>query len=154
MSNLCVKLNVMLAIAATILGGMLIIREAPREHATTAQPAIASAQAQSTAATAADPSVAMDARLAAIDARLAAMERALAVMPAAAPTSAVIAPIDPQAAAAADRRVASMFPDARFDHAELIRFRAALGELPADQQVALAAAFSRAVNSDRLQSRM
>ncbi len=65
-----------------------------------------------------------------------------------------MAPIDPRIAAAADRRVSSMFPDGRFDHADLIRFRAALGELPAEQQAALAAAFSRAVNGDRLQSRM
>jgi hypothetical protein len=70
------------------------------------------------------------------------------------PNATTAAPIDPQTAAAADRRVAAMFPQGRFDHADLIRFRAALGELPAEQQAALAAAFSRAVNGDRLQSRM
>jgi hypothetical protein len=100
----------------------------------------------------------MDARLATIDARLAEIERALATASVAAPNArtaaTTAAPIDAQTAAAADRRVAAMFPQGRFDHADLIRFRAALGELPADQQAALAAAFSRAVNGDRLQSRM
>lgn len=150
MTNLSAKLNVVLAIAVAILGWKAFVPDAPRQ-----EPAIAS-QLAAPAPTppAAGPATAIDARLAAIDTRLAAMERALAAMPGAAPTDAPATPIDPQVAAAADRRLASMFPDARFDHAELAQFRAALGELPADQQAALAAAFSRAVNSDRLRSRM
>lgn len=160
MRDLSVKLNVVLAIAVAILGGKVFMGDAPRQ-----QPAIATSAAaavQPLRSAAAGPATAIDARLATIDARLAAIERALATASVAVPNArtaattaaTTAAPIDAQTAAAADRRVAAMFPQGRFDHADLIRFRAALGELPADQQAALAAAFSRAVNGDRLQSRM
>lgn len=152
MRDLSVKLNVVLAIAVAILGGKLFMGDAPRQQPAIAMSAAAAAQPLRTAA--AGPAGAIDARLTTIDARLAAIERALATASVAVPNATTAAPIDTQTAAAADRRVAAMFPQGRFDHADLIRFRAALGELPADQQAALAAAFSRAVNGDRLQSRM
>lgn len=152
MRDLSVKLNVVLAIAVAILGGKVFMGDAPRQ-----QPAIATSAAaavQPLRSAAAGPATAIDARLATIDARLAAIERALATASVAVANAPTATPIDTQTAAAADRRVAAMFPQGRFDHADLIRFRAALGELPAEQQAALAAAFSRAVNGDRLQSRM
>lgn len=154
MRDLSVKLNVVLAIAVAILGWKVLMGDAPRRQTAIAPSAAAAAPAQPPRSAAAGHAAAMDARLAAIDARLAEIERALATASVAAPDATTAAPIDPQAAAAADRRVAAMFPQGRFDHADLIRFRAALGELPAEQQAALAAAFSRAVNGDRLQSRM
>lgn len=152
MSHLSVKLNVVLAIAVAILCWKVFMGDAPQQRPATASPV--DAPVRPSLSDVAVSSGAIDARLAAIDARLAAMERAVATASVAAPNATTPASIDPQAAAAADRRVAAMFPQGRFDHADLIRFRATLGELPAEQQAALAAAFSRAVNGDRLQSRM
>jgi hypothetical protein len=154
MRDLSVKLNLVLAIAVAILGWKVFIGDTPRQPPAIASSAAASTPAQPPRSAAAGQAGAMDARLATIDARLAEIERALATASVAVPNATTAAPIDPQTAAAADRRVAAMFPQGRFDHADLIRFRAALGELPAEQQAALAAAFSRAVNGDRLQSRM
>jgi hypothetical protein len=154
MRDLSVKLNVVLAIAVAILGWRVFMGDAPRQESAIASPAAAAVPAQSPLPAAAGPAGAIDARLTAIDARLAEIERTLAASPAVTQNPVHAASIDPQATTAADRRVAAMFPDGRFDHADLIRFRAALGELPAEQQAALAAAFSRAVNGDRLQSRM
>ncbi len=153
MTNLSVKLNVILAIAVAILGGMLFIGDPPREEASI--PRVSHAPApMPPSSPPADSSIAIEARLSMIDTRLAEIERALAASPAVTQSPAPAASIDPEAAAAADRRVEAMFPDGRFDHADLVRFRASLGELPKDQQIALAAAFSRAVNGERLQSRM
>jgi hypothetical protein len=158
MRDLSVKLNMVLAIAVAILGWKVLMGDVPRQPPAIASSAAASTPVQPPRSAVAGHAGAMDARLATIDARLAAIERALATASVAAPNArtaaTTAAPIDAQTAAAADRRVAAMFPQGRFDHADLIRFRAALGELPADQQAALAAAFSRAVNGDRLQSRM
>jgi hypothetical protein len=92
-------------------------------------------------------------RLAAIDARLAALERAGGDAPAGSlPQGHADAP-DPAGFADADRRLSTLVPGRVLGHEDVMRFQATIAALPADQQLALSAAFARAVNEDRIRLR-
>lgn len=92
-------------------------------------------------------------RLTAIDARLAALERAGGGTAAAASAKTQIDAPDPAGFAEADRRLATLLPGRVLGHEDVMRFQATIAALPADQQLALSAAFSRAVNEDRIRLR-
>jgi hypothetical protein len=62
--------------------------------------------------------------------------------------------LDPQSIAAADRRFASIFHEKEFKQEDMIRLQVAIASLPEDEQYQLMAAFSRAVNSNRIKLRM
>lgn len=102
----------------------------------------------------AESSAAMSESLALIDARLAAIEREMIVKraPQAAPLSSQS--IDPQAMAAAERRLASIIPDGEFDHDDMRKLDSALARLSKEEKIQLMTAFSRAVNTDRIKLRM
>ena len=92
-------------------------------------------------------------RLAAIDARLAALERAAGGTAVAAPATTQVDAPDPAGFADADRRLATLVPGRVLGHEDVMRFRATIAALPVDQQLALSAAFARAVNEDRIRLR-
>ncbi|GEM_PF-1313200 len=149
------SINIVLCVAVLVLGWMLFARSAPRDdapvraNAEDESPSSASSSASSPADS--DALHAISARLAAIDARLSAIERGPSVAPGdrTAPVAAQ-APISPQMAAAADRRLNAMFPDGRVDQEEMQRFHVALASLPADEQLALTASMTQAINSARI----
>lgn len=91
-------------------------------------------------------------RLTAIDARLAALERAGGT-PAAMPSPAHADAPDPAGFADADRRLSTLVPGRVLGHEDVARFQMTIASLPADQQLALSAAFARAVNEDRIRLR-
>lgn len=91
-------------------------------------------------------------RLTAIDARLAALEGAGGT-PAATPSPAHADAPDPAGFADADRRLSTLIPGRVLGHEDVARFQMTIGALPADQQLALSAAFARAVNEDRIRLR-
>lgn len=92
-------------------------------------------------------------RLAAIDARLAALERAAGGTAVAAPATTHVDAPDPAGFADADRRLATLVPGRVLGHEDVMRFQATIAALPVDQQLALSAAFARAVNEDRIRLR-
>lgn len=92
-------------------------------------------------------------RLAAIDARLAALERAAGGTAVAAPATTQVDAPDPAGFADADRRLATLVPGRVLGHEDVMRFQATIAALPVDQQLALSAAFARAVNEDRIRLR-
>ncbi len=96
----------------------------------------------------------MSESLARIDARLAAMEREMIAKQAPQTASSPSEQVDPQAMAAADRRLASIIPDGEFDHDDMRKLDSALAHLSKDEKFQLMAAFSRAVNTDRIKLRM
>lgn len=91
-------------------------------------------------------------RLTAIDARLAALEGAGGT-PAATPSPTHADAPDPAGFADADRRLSTLIPGRVLGHEDVARFQMTIGALPADQQLALSAAFARAVNEDRIRLR-
>ncbi len=101
-----------------------------------------------------DPMHAVSMRLAAIDRRLASLERVPLAPTGQGRGSAQQVSVSPQAAAMADRRIASMFPGNEFDGDDMTRFQTTLAAMPAEEQLAFATAFSRAVNSNRIKPRL
>jgi hypothetical protein len=153
MLKVSIVFNVALSIAALAMGWVIYTqRSAPA--------VVPSASERSSAPSiiSADDNAAVNTmivgQLRAIDARLQAIERGSPAKPAADDAERSRPPaINPQAAAAADRRIKEMFPDSKFDHTDTIRFQSTLASLPREERDALALAFSRAVNSDRLKMR-
>ena len=92
-------------------------------------------------------------RLAAIDGRLAALERAGGAPSAVASPQAHADTPDPAGFADADRRLSTLLPGRVLGHEDVMRFQATIAALPADQQLALSAAFARAVNEERIRLR-
>jgi hypothetical protein len=149
MSRLSVTLNVVLMAAVLTQAWMLIGRGKPEQDRLIVQSDAAIAPL-SARVSESDPMNAISSRLAAIDARLASLERATPIAAGQARERASQTRITPQAAAIADRKFASMFPDAEFDRDDMIRFQAALAALPIDEKAELGTAFSRAVNAGRI----
>jgi hypothetical protein len=90
-------------------------------------------------------------RLAAIDAKLAAMKSAAHISePVHAATDETPAVISPQAMSIAERRFSALVTDKEFGHEDRARFHGVLSQLPADEQIALIAAMTRAVNAHRV----
>lgn len=146
-------INFVLLAAVLTLGWMLFERSAPRDDA----PARTSAEDESPSSssapvdTDADAMHAISARLAAIDARLSAIERnSPATSGERTAPAAAQAPIDPRTAAIADRRLSAMFPDGRVDQEDMQRFHLALSSLPANEQIALTASMTQAINAGRV----
>jgi hypothetical protein len=157
MSRLSTACNVVLTAVVLAQGWVLFARGDGLTGASTAD-RIDAIGAQPTDDPPTDASAALASQLARIDARLAALER---VQPAAqppasglvAPASPAAASIDPQRAAAADRRLAAMLADSELDQREMQHFQASIAGLPPEEQIAISAAFSRAVNEDRIRLR-
>jgi hypothetical protein len=167
MSRLSIACNVVLATVVVAQGWVLFARG----DGTIAEPLSARSAAlaaDGTDAGSTDASAALASQLARIDARLAALERSQPAADAMSPTSTAPSQpssppisssrIDPQRAAAADRRLAAMLADdgidhRNIDHRSMQRFRIAIAGLPPEEQIAMSAAFSRAVNEDRVRLR-
>ena len=152
------------AIAIVVLGSLVLVEGAmllhrPAAQADVAAPSGAAPRAENAVATASsdlssDPALQVVlGRLTAIDARLAALERAGGGA-SVAPSSPMHADApDPAAFADADRRLATLVPGRVLGHEDVMRFQATIAALPAYQQLALSAAFARAVNEDRVRLR-
>ncbi|TXH73603.1 MAG: hypothetical protein E6Q88_05165 [Lysobacteraceae bacterium] len=147
-----------LSVTVFIQGWILFERRASEEDKPDSEsnPAGSVAQAPSSDSAVNDIAVRLDV----IDARLMAIERALPTVQADVAhenrTSAQTqqTSISPQAAALADRRLASMFPDTTIDQEDMMRFQAMLADAPAEERVALTAAMTRAINDGRVRLRM
>jgi hypothetical protein len=148
-----IVLNIVLLVAVAALSWA-----ASRRDASTADPLVSFAEATDVARETGDPPAAVASdhaqvaaemldRLQRIDARLAALEAGERGM---SPGTPVPTRIDPRMAADADRRVALLFSDREVDEQDWARWQAALSHMPAQEQLALGAAFARAVNRDRL----
>ncbi len=94
-------------------------------------------------------------RLAALDARLIAMEHRL---PRSQDVSndrpAIKNELSQQALNLANRRLFAMFPDGNLDQNDMNRYQAALSGLSADERLALTAAFTQAINTNRIKIRI
>lgn len=149
-------------IAIVVLGSLVLAEGAMLLHRPVAQADAAArgevgARAEAEAAASSDivPDTALQAvldRLTAIDARLAALERTGGT-PTATPSPAHADAPDPAGFADADRRLSTLIPGRVLGHEDVARFQMTIGALPADQQLALSAAFARAVNEDRIRLR-
>jgi hypothetical protein len=93
-------------------------------------------------------------RLAAIDTRLSAIEsRQETARTGAKNQTEVKKTISPQAAARANQRLAAIVPGGNFDQNAMAGFHVALGSLPEDERIALAAALTQAINEGRIKPR-
>lgn len=151
------------AIAIVVLGSLVLVEGAmlvqrPAAQAGDAMRTDAIPRMENTTAAPSSDAVSAPAlqalldRLTAIDARLAALERTGGT-PAATPSPAHADAPDPAGFADADRRLSTLIPGRVLGHEDVARFQMAIGALPADQQLALSAAFARAVNEDRIRLR-
>jgi hypothetical protein len=148
-------LNVVLSVVVLAQAWMLYRHDAPdtRVDPDALPTASAHARTPSTAGVAGDDPLAlavMD-RLQRIDARLAALEAgARPAAPAAAPLP---ARIDPRTIADADRRLAALLPDRELDQQDWLRWQTTLAGLSETERFAMSAAFSRALNENRIRLR-
>lgn len=157
MYRFSIGLNIVLAATALILVGLLYRQgNGPAPTETDSRDPIASSAMKDRSDYGQDASnAAIIERLAALDARLAATEqRAAAHQPAPPDGSGTKPSISPQDAELANRRLSSMFPTSTYDDREMLRFHAAVAKLPANEQVALLSAYTKAINQDRLKRRM
>lgn len=157
MSRISIGLNIVLAATVLILVGLLYQH---RHGATQAAPDDRDPEVSSPTEDRighgrdASNTAILD-RLAALDARLAAMEHRLdGHRPSTSNTSNAKPSISPQDAEFANRRLASMFPTSTYDDRDMLRFHAEVARLPANEQVALLSAYTRAINGNRLKQRM
>jgi hypothetical protein len=163
MSRLSIACNVVLAAVVLAQGWVLFARgDGSMIEPASARSAALDADGADAAST--DASAALASQLARIDARLAALERSRPAAEAMPPASSASSQptsssrIDPQRAAAADRRLAAMLADdgidhRNIDHRDMQRFRIVIAGLPPEEQVAMSAALSRAINDDRARLR-
>jgi hypothetical protein len=157
MSRISIGLNIVLAATVLILVGLLYQH---RHGATPAAPDVrdpgASSPTEGRIGHGQDASnAAILDRLAVLDARLAAMEHRLdGHRPSTSSASNAKPSISPQDAELANRRLASMFPTSTYDDRDMLRFHAEVARLPANEQVALLSAYTRAINGNRLKQRM
>jgi hypothetical protein len=151
-------------IAIVVLGALVLVEGALLLHRPAAQANDAQRIAVAPRAHAAVPIASSDAvsdpalqavlgRLAAIDARLAALERAGGASSAALPPQPSTDAPDPAGFADADRRLSALLPGRVLGHDDVMHVQATIAALPADQRLALSAAFARAVNEDRIRLR-
>lgn len=157
MSRISIGLNIVLAATVLILVGLLYRQwngSAPVEAGS--RPHIASSPMEDRIGSGRDvPNAAILDRLAALDARLAAMEHHPAAhRPGPPDGSNTKTSISPQDVELANRRLSSMFPTSTYDDREMLRFHAAAAKLPANEQLALLSAYTRAINEDRLKQRL
>lgn len=166
-SRLSIACNVVLATVVLAQGWVLFARgDGTMIEPSSARGAALDADGTDVAST--DASAALASQLARIDARLAALERSQSdtqAMPSASSASSQRSSlqtsssrIDPQRAAAADRRLTEMLADdgidhRSIDHRDMQRFHIAIAGLPPEEQIAMSAALSRAVNEDRVRLR-
>lgn len=157
MSRLSISLNVALLAAVVALAWTAYGRNTPPAvPGESIVDATASGEDTDRPRTSGDDQVALAVldRLQRIDARLSALEQGgQGAHAAAAGGMRPQVRIDPRMAAEADRRVAVLFSDRDVDQQDWMRWQEALSELPPTEQLALGAAFARAVNSDRLKVR-
>lgn len=90
-------------------------------------------------------------RLQRIDARLAALEAG--ARPAARAPATLPARIDPGTIPDADRRLVALLPDSDVDHEDWLRWQNSLAGMPEAERFAMSAAFSRALNENRIRLR-
>lgn len=157
MSRISVGLNIVLAAAVLILGGLVYQhRNGPAPTEPDSRGFLTSSPMESRVGAAQDVSnAAIIDRLVALDARLAAMERRpLAYQANSSDRSNTKPSISPQDIELANRRLSSMFPASTYDRREMLRFQTEVAKLPANEQVALLSAYTRAINDDRLKPRM
>lgn len=150
--SLSLSINLVLFAAVVVLGWKLYDRKTPHAGSSV----LAESVTENTAASAAafsghDPISGISARLAAIDARLSSIERRQeAAQPGEQKQAVAIKPISPQAAALANERLASVVTGQEFDQNAMVGFNIALAKLPEDEQIALAAALTQAINQGRI----
>lgn len=148
-------LNVALLAVVLVQAWMLHGRDAPttRVDSDALPTASIHAQTPSTAGIAGDDPLAlavMD-RLQRIDARLAALEAG--ARPAASAAAKLPERIDPGTIADADRRLAALLPDREIDSQDWLRWQTTLAGLSEPERFAMSAAFSRALNENRIRLR-
>lgn len=157
MSRISISLNIVFALAVVILGGMVY------QHRNVAVPtepdhrsSLASSPMEDSIGTVEDVSnAAIIGRLAALDARLAAMERqTLAHRSVSSERPNPKPSISPREIELANQRLSSMFPASTYDSREMQRFHTQVAKLPANEQLALLSAYTKAINEDRLKPRM
>jgi hypothetical protein len=156
MSRFSIGLNIVLAATVVILVGLLYRHSnGPAPIEVHSRAPIASSATEDRIGSGPDVSnAAIIDRLAALDARLAAMEhRAAAHQPGPPEGSDAKPTISPQDADLANRRLSSMFPASTYDDREMLRFHVAVARLPANEQIALLSAYTKAINEDRLKHR-
>jgi hypothetical protein len=149
--SLSFLVNLVLLFAVLVLGWALYDRGARAEgtHVSTQT----TSQGLALPASTRDPDAmsAIAARLAAIDARLSAIEHnAPSASPGAADQAQKKRPISPQAAAVANQRLAAIVSGHHFDQNAMVEFNMQLAKLPEDEQIALAAALTQAINQGRV----
>ena len=164
MSRLSTACNVVLATVVFAQGWVLFARG----DGATVEPVStggATVDADGMDAASTDASAALTSQLARIDARLAALERSLpaagavpGISPQPSSPGTMSPSADPQRAAMADRRLNTLLVDngidhRSVDHRSMERFRIAIAGLPPEEQIAMSAALSRAVNEDRVRLR-
>lgn len=149
------SLNVVLSVVVLAQAWMLHRHDASIAVGVSDAIATASPDATASATIAApgeDPlALAVMDRLQRIDARLAALEAA--ARPAATASTPVPARIDPRTIADADRRLAALLPDTEIDQQDWLRWQTTLAGLSEAERFAMSAAFSRALNENRIRLR-
>ncbi len=155
MPRLSTSLNVVLLAVVLAQAWMLYRHDIPAAGAAPDMPATASSDARPASPVAAagqDPlALAVMDRLQRIDARLAALETG--ARPAATAPTPLPARIDPRTIPDADRRFASLLPDSDIDQQDWLRWQTALAAMPEAERFAMSAAFSRALNENRIRLR-
>jgi len=154
MSRLSFSHVLNLVLLAGVVGlGWLLLQRPP--HPDTTAPTGASHTDSAASASGRDLD-AVSAQLSEINARISAIERQALPQTPTATTGAAPAQVTtrtavtPQAAALAQQRLRAMFPSGRVDREGMQRFHIAMANLPPDEQIALTAAMSQAVNAARI----
>ncbi len=150
--SLSLSINLILLAAVVVLGWTLYDRKAPDAGSSVLAESVTQNEAPSAAAFSGhDPISGISARLAAIDARLSSIERRQeAAQPSEQKQTVAIKPISPQAAALANERLASIVTGQEFDQNAMVGFNVALAKLPEEEQIALAASLTQAINQGRI----
>lgn len=153
MSRASIVLNVLLAVAVAALAGALYARTGEGNSPFAPMSAGNSGRTVPPAsAIDAETADRLGAQLARIDTRLAALETAASPGVA---IARVAQPAPPEMPAAeADRRLGAPLPGRQIGHRELNEFHARRATLPPEEQFALSAALSRAINENRIRMRM
>jgi hypothetical protein len=148
-------LNVVLFAVVLAQAWMLHLHDASNAAVASDALATASPDARISSAVAArgeDPlALAVMDRLERIDARLAALEAG--ARPAASAPAPLPGRIDPGTIPDADRRFAALLPDSDVDHQDWLGWQTTLAGMPEAERFAMSAAFSRALNENRIRLR-
>lgn len=154
MSRASIVLNVLLILVVAALAWTLYARTGGGNAAPERMSAGESSGGMAVPSSGIDADAAdrLAAQLGRIDARLATLE--IAASPRGA-IARVTQPAPPEMPAAeADRRLGALLPGRQIGHRELNQFHARLAVLPPEEQFALSAALSRAINENRIRMRL